>query len=156
LAEMERVGVGIGHSAVAAIEGDHVEKVEAIHLARKAVDLPLANLNFKAFSKARILDTDPKSEDTFQTEVWRVDLGPATWITIPGEILPNPALAVKAKIPGKYPMVVALANDELGYILDPEDFDKDLYKYEKSMSVGKETWPKLLEAVSALLGSNPK
>lgn len=156
LAEMERVGVGIGHSAVAAIEGDHAEKVDQIRLGRKQVDLPLANLNFKAFSKARILDTDPKSEDTFQSEVWRVDLGPVTWITIPGEILPKPALAIKARIPGKFPMVVAMANDELGYILDPDDFEKDLYRYEKSMSVGKETWPKLLEAARELLGSDAR
>ena len=63
------------------------------------------------------------------------------------------ALALKARIPGRYPMVVALAHDELGYILDPEDFDKDLYKYEKSMSVGKETWPRLFQAAQELLGS---
>lgn len=156
LAEMERVGTGVGQSAVAAIEGDRVEKVEAIRIAKKPVDLMVANLNFRALSMARILDTDPTAKDAFQTEVWRVDLGPVTWITIPGEVLPKPALALKSKLPGKYPMIVSMANDELGYILDPEDFDKDRYKYEKSMSVGKETWSKLYEAAQALLGTGAK
>ena len=156
LAEMERVGRGIGNTAVAAIEADRLEKVEAVSVARKLVELPLANINFRAFSAARILDTDPAAKDTFVSEVWRVDLGPATWISIPGEILPKPGLAVKAKLPGKYPMVVSMANDELGYILDPEDFDKDRYKYEKSMSVGKETWPRLFEAAQALLGTDAR
>ncbi len=66
-------------------------------------------------------------------------------------MLPKPALALKEKMPGKYRMVVSMANDELGYILDPDDFDRPLYKYEKSMSVGKQTWPLLHAAAQELL-----
>jgi hypothetical protein len=39
----------------------------------------------------------------------------------------------------------------LGYILDPEDFDLKRYSYEKSMSVGKKTWPLLFGAAQELL-----
>ena len=48
-------------------------------------------------------------------------------------------------------MIAALGNDELGYILDTEDWDRDLYRYERSMSVGKQTWPLLSDAAKELL-----
>jgi hypothetical protein len=48
-------------------------------------------------------------------------------------------------------MIEALGNDELGYILDTADFDLKRYSYEKSMSVGKQTWPLLFEAAQELL-----
>ena len=98
-----------------------------------------------------IADLKPNGDPHVDTEVWRVDLGPVTWISIPGEILPRPALALKAKMPGKYKMIVALGNDELGYILDPEDYPRDLYKYERSMSVGPQAWPRLWEAAQKLI-----
>ena len=54
-------------------------------------------------------------------------------------------------MPGRYRMVVALGNDELGYILHPDDWPRDLYKYERSMSVGPQTWPLLESAARELL-----
>jgi hypothetical protein len=150
LQEMERVGRGVGQAAVLAAEKAQPIAIPSIGLARRDVSLPLENNGFKILLAAKILDGETR-DGMIDTEVWRVDLGSSTWITIPGEILPKPALALKRQMPGKFPLVVALGNDELGYILDPEDFDKKLYAYEKSMSVGKETWPRLLEAARELL-----
>jgi hypothetical protein len=151
LAEMERVGQGVGDAAVAAVEKSTPVELPAIQLGQRAVKLPLENQRFKLAVAAKLLDAGPIA-DSFETEVWRLDLGPVTWITIPGEVLPKPALALKAEMPGRYPMVVAMSNDELGYILDPEDFDRPRYKYERSMSVGKQTWPLLHAAARELLG----
>jgi neutral/alkaline ceramidase-like enzyme len=149
--EIRRVGEGVGKAAVQALEAAKPVSPAALSVRRENVLLPLENAQFKVMLGAKILDGEAK-DGQVPTEVWRVDLGSITWITIPGEILPKPALALKAKIPGTHRMVVALGNDELGYILDPEDFDKSLYKYERSMSVGKQTWPLLLQAVEKLLG----
>jgi len=154
LEEMERVGVGVGAAAVKALEKAKPVRVDAIRLRQKTVELPLQNDQFKLLLAAKVLDTEVRQGSSgydFTTEVWRVDLGPVTWITIPGEILPRPALSLKKRMPGRFPMVVAVANDELGYILDPDDFGKDRYKYERSMSVGKETWPRLEAAARELL-----
>ncbi len=154
LEEMERVGKGVAKSAVEAVERAKAVEVDTITLRRKDVTLPLANDQFRLLLAAKVLDNDTRVDQgvaQFETEVWRVDLGPITWITIPGEILPRPALELKKAMPGRFPMVVALGNDELGYILDPEDFGKDRYKYERSMSVGKETWPRLWSAAKELL-----
>lgn len=152
LEEMKRVGDGVGEAAVAAIAGAKPVPVARIAVSRRDVNLPLENERFKLMVAARILDAAPELPAAgFPTEVWRVDLGPVTWITIPGEILPKPALALKERMPGKFRMVVALGNDELGYILDPEDWEKPLYKYERSMSVGSQTWRLLFAAAQELL-----
>jgi len=148
--EVERIGRGVGQSAIAALEQAAPVTDSPLTVRRRELRLPLENDGFKLLSAVRVLDSEPK-DGMVPTEVWRVDLGPITWVTIPGEILPKPALALKEKMPGKYRMIVALGNDELGYILDPEDFDKKRYSYEKSMSVGKKTWPLLFEAAQDLL-----
>jgi hypothetical protein len=149
-AELERVGRGVGASAVEALEHAAPVRADSVQIHRKELRLPLDNNGFKLLSAAHVLDSESK-DGTVPTEVWRVDLGPITWMTIPGEILPKPALALKAKMPGQYRMIVALGNDELGYILDPDDFDLKRYSYEKSMSVGKKTWPMLFQAAQDLL-----
>lgn len=148
--ELERVGRGVGAAAVEALEHGAPVSADTLRIRRKELRLPLENDGFKLLSAARVLDSEAK-DGTVPTEVWRVDLGPITWMTIPGEILPKPALALKARMPGKYRMIVALGNDELGYILDPDDFDLKRYSYEKSMSVGKKTWPMLFQAAQDLL-----
>ncbi|MFN3650347.1 MAG: neutral/alkaline non-lysosomal ceramidase N-terminal domain-containing protein [Armatimonadota bacterium] len=150
LPEMERVGRGVGAAALRAIAEAKPIEIEAIELRRRSVSVPLENSGFKLMLGAKILEGELR-DGALETEVWRVDLGPVTWITIPGEILPRPALALKKRMPGRYPMVVSMANDELGYILDPDDYGKDRYKYERSMSVGKETWPRLEAAARELL-----
>lgn len=151
LEEMQRVGEGVGRSAIRAAEEAKQVPSTRLEITRRRVLLPLANDGFKLFLSSKILDSR-LTDGKIATEVWRVGLGrQITWMTIPGEILPKPALDLKSRMPGRYRMVVALGNDELGYILDPEDWPRDLYKYERSMSVGQETWPLLFRAAQELL-----
>jgi hypothetical protein len=150
LEEMERVGTGVGAAAVRALDTARPVEVKSLALSRREVEIPLENEGFKLLLAGKVLDGE-SPDGKIHTEVWRMALGPITLVSIPGEILPRPALALKSKMPGRFPMVVALGNDELGYILDPDDFERPLYKYEKSMSVGKEAWPRLHAAALELL-----
>jgi hypothetical protein len=150
LEEMERVGVGVGRVATATTAEAGPVAAVPLRIQRRDVKIPLENNGFKILIGGKVLDGETV-DGMIPTEVWRIDLGPMTWITIPGEILPKPALALKSKMPGIHPIIIALGNDEVGYILDPEDFDAKRYSYEKSMSVGKETWPRLLDAATDLL-----
>lgn len=151
LAEMERVGLGVGKAALKALEKSENVEADRLRLERKIVSMPLENLQFRVAAGAKVLDAGPLTAPELLTEVWRLDVGPVSAVTIPGEILPKPALQLKEMIRARYPIVLAMANDELGYILDPTDFDRDKYKYEKSMSVGAKTWPLLLETARELL-----
>jgi hypothetical protein len=148
--EMERVGKGVAASAIEATEKAEPQTGHRITIARKPVRIPLQNAIFQALLGSKVIDGELK-DGMIDTEVWRVDLGRVCMVTIPGEILPKPALELKSRMPGRHRLVVALGNDELGYILDPDDFGTDRYKYERSMSVGKEAWPRLFDAAKDLL-----
>jgi hypothetical protein len=52
---------------------------------------------------------------------------------------------------GTYRFIIGLGQDELGYILVLKDFDRELYHYERSMSVGKQTWPLLFQPLKELI-----
>jgi hypothetical protein len=51
-----------------------------------------------------------------------------------------------------YNFILGLANDELGYILATEDYSKELYEYEKSMSIGSQIGSITTNALLDLLG----
>ncbi len=104
---------------------------------RKArIEVTLENPGFKALIEAGILPEDPFMGGRAQTEVNLIEIGDAQIVTFPGEVLPKLGLKMKNEMKAKYKFIFGLANDELGYILPEEDFDRGLYEYEKSMSVG--------------------
>jgi len=149
--ECERVGNGIGAAAVQALKAAKRAKSPRLRFWRRSVTLKLDNHKFITAAKIGLLEKSLFTGDTLQTEVCRLDMGPVRFLTIPGEVLPRPWLGLKAEVKAPYPVCIALGNDELGYILHPEDFPRDLYRYERSMSVGQQTWPTLLAAERELL-----
>ena len=70
------------------------------------------------------------------TVVRLIQFGEAQIATYPGEVLPKPGFQVKNAMNAKYRFIFGLADDELGYILDDQDFGREPYEYESSMSVG--------------------
>jgi hypothetical protein len=97
----------------------------------------------------------PASPRSLMTEVTRIRLGEAEFVTVPGELLPRPGLALRSAMRGDYRFIIGLGQDELGYILDPNDYDRELYHYERGMSVGKQTWPVLFSSLKELMGAEP-
>ena len=93
----------------------------------------------------------------------RMYTGPLWAAAVPGELLPELGLALKADLRAAgagAAAIVSLANDELGYILRPQDFRYPLNPlrpgkhYEETMSVGKTIGPAVMEAVRALIQEN--
>lgn len=149
--EMERVGDGIGAVAIAALDEARSLPVSRIRMLSRPLTLQVDNQRLRLAAAAGLLDLQNRRLDKAPTEICRLDIGAVSMLTVPGEILPRPALALKAEMPGSYPMVVALGNDELGYILDPDDFERDLYAYERSMSIARGAWPAIHETARGLL-----
>jgi len=149
-AEVERVGRAVGETAIAALRGRPPIAVDRFRFARAEVTLPLANERFRQLAAAGLL-RGVRFDGEVPTEVVHLAIGPVRIATVPGEILPRPGLELKRRLGGEFPLVFSLANDELGYLLHPDDFDRDLFRYERSMSVGPETWPRLREAAVRLL-----
>ena len=79
----------------------------------------------------------PKLQSRYIPTVVRlIQIGEARIATYPGEVLPKLGFQVKSAMDAKYRFIFGLADDELGYILDDQDFGREPYEYESSMSVG--------------------
>lgn len=149
-AEAERVGGGVAAAALRALRGQPARPVSRLRLRRRQLDIPLENVNFQVLMAAGVLKGSLK-DGALTTEVCCLDLDDAQLVTVPGELLPKPGLELKQRMTGKPRFLLGLGNDELGYILDPADFDQPLYRYERSMSVGRQAWPRIRDALDALL-----
>ncbi|MCX7943256.1 MAG: neutral/alkaline non-lysosomal ceramidase N-terminal domain-containing protein [Deltaproteobacteria bacterium] len=84
-----------------------------------------------------------------QTEINLVKIGDVILFGAPGELLPSMGFKIKSRFSDfRDVLVISLCNDELGYILSPEEFrEKELYKYEISMSAGKELSLEILKGI---------
>lgn len=88
-------------------------------------------------------------DNQIQTEISLIKIGDVVIFGAPGELLPSMGFKIKARFMDfRDIFIISLCNDELGYILSPEEFkEKDLYKYEISMSAGKELSLEILKAI---------
>jgi hypothetical protein len=118
-----------------------------------------------------------------KTEVDLVDFGPVQIATIPGELFPelekglpenfnpdqSPEHSARYEVPlwvdrllrAKYKITLGLANDEIGYIIPECDYvpagilgSHGPGHYEESMSLGKETASRVLNALRGLTRAN--
>jgi len=154
--EVGRKGALIADAALRALSGAAAAPGR-VRVATREVTLPLWNPRFRAGLEAGLLRGHMGSDGGLVTDVAIVDLGVARAACWPGEVLPRLGLTSKGRLGSDVPLLIGLANDELGYILPDEDFvapddwgDPDPH-YEESMSVGPETGSRLLAAIDGLL-----
>jgi len=98
------------------------------------------------------------------TEANLLKIGDAWLASVPGELLPKLGLKIKGelrKAGAGLPVVLGLANDELGYILPDEDFvyPENPFQpgdhYEETNSIGPTIGSNLLGAIQSLLIALP-
>jgi len=147
------------------------------------------------FGFDRFQPVGPGNIPFLETEVSKVQLGGVRFLGVPGELLPElavgydvafafgapqidpmnpspPKLAnappppyLKERLGGEKPLILGLANDELGYLIPEYDYVLDSVKpyaeeapgdhYEETNSIGPQTTPLLLEAFETLTGWEP-
>ena len=113
------------------------------------IEIPLQNQLFKYLIWFGFIPGGTFYDGKIVTEVNYLQIGNLQVITVPGEITPQVGIKIKSKL--KEPkMVWSLANDEIGYILQKEDWSHQKYSYERTMSLGSETGPKVMAAVDSL------
>jgi len=84
-----------------------------------------------------LLERDVYEDEHITTEVHLIEIGSAQFVTFPGEAYPKQGLKIRAhQKPNSFQ--ITLADDELGYILYPEDYDSETYKYEAGLCPGPE------------------
>jgi len=155
IAGAERIGLALADKVLQALEQATPAQAVAIALQRTAVTVPLENEGFKAAMQAGVIPANLLPGDLLRTEVAHLTLGPAEFVTIPGEALPNLGFYLKRLMKGQPKFVLGLCNDELGYILTREDWGLPLYSYETSMSVGSRIGQVVCDALAELIAANP-
>ena len=123
---------------------------------------------FRLASAIGILDRGTTGRWKVRTEMAAFSIGPASFLTVPGEIYPEiinggiiapegrdfeidplEVPPLRSQMPGKYKFIFGLANDELGYIIPKSEWDKEepwlFYSesdfYGEENSAGPETGP---------------
>jgi hypothetical protein len=133
--EMDRVGTALADASIAALESaTTVDRADLVWVHR-SITIPIQNRGFIAFRKLGVFDRPFASGGYVESEVNALKLGPLTLATVPGEALPKLGFEVKPDAP--FSAVLALAGDELGYLIPEEAFaDEKRYRYEKTVSPG--------------------
>jgi len=151
--EAERVGNTLAKSILDSIRTSRVEYEISgdIKVLCKKILLPVSNENFIRAAKFKIISREFLDETYLESELCCVAISSAVQIvTLPGEPLPKVGLKVKSLLRSPYKLLIGLGNDEIGYIIDKEDWNAE--KYEESMSLGPLTASIVLTNIKALLG----
>ncbi len=149
-----------------------------IGLSAKTFDLPLENPLFKLGAALGILNRGYSTWNHMRTEIAYLTIGPASFLTYPGEVYPelinggiespvgqdfkiDPVeLPVSRDLmKGKYKFIIGLGNDELGYIIPKSEWDENPpYTYgEKEPpygeinSLGPETSPLIHQEIQQII-----
>lgn len=151
--EAERIGITLAKSILDSIRTSRVEYEISgdIKVLCKKILLPVSNENFIRVAKFKIISREFLDETYLESELCCVAISSAVQIvTLPGEPLPKVGLKVKSLLRSPYKFLIGLGNDEIGYIVDKEDWNAE--KYEESMSLGPLTASIVLTNIKALLG----
>src|SRR5579884_683604 len=146
----EAIGTSLGQRAQELLGQAEIVREAPIQTQQRVFTVPLENAQFKALIALKVFPNLLK-DGQIETEVNRITIGPAEFLTLPGEVLPNIGLYLKRLMSGQPKFLLGLTCDELGYILTPEDYGLDLYRYETSVSVGSEMGARMEQNLRALL-----
>ena len=165
-AQGQRVAL-LGLAALANSDNVEIEKA-SLALRAKTIKLPLDNPLFRLGAVLGVLDRGMSGWFKMRSEVAAWTVGPASFLSVPGEIYPeiinagietpegqDYAIApievppLRSLMPGDYRFVIGMSNDEIGYIIPKSEWDEKppfLYgakgsPYGEVNSVGPETAP---------------
>lgn len=146
---IDRLGELFAAEALKAIAAASPVPTDRVRYRRKKVELEMKNALFDYVARVGLVeDREAGKNGGLVTEVGRIDLGPLAIALVPGEPTPKVGLRIKQSLRAEHTMVIALAGDELGYILDPAEFADPEFAYETTVSVGPETAPTLEAALA--------
>ena len=176
------VGRRLAQRAFAAVRGGGaVRQVEPrLAWAARTIELRIDNVLFRLAAALGLFGRGHPRLNTIRSEVAVVTFGDASLTCVPGELYPeianggivNPEGAdfavapvevppLRELVPGRFPFLFGLANDEIGYIIPKSEWDDQapwLYgrterQYGEINSLGPETGPQIHAALKALAAS---
>ena len=158
-AEAERWGAVLAEAACGALGAPASER--PIRFARRTLTVPMENPKYVLALESGLVAAGLLVDGAITTTTSVLDLGPAAIAFVPGELFPRLGFRLKDALRAAgatVPIVVGLADDELGYIVPadefrfPADYLDPGDQYEESMSVGPAIGPAVCAAVEDLIG----
>lgn len=147
----EMIGTSLANRALEIIQSAEIVRDAPIHTQRRIFQVPMENAMFKMLIKIKVFPNLLTKEGNVETEVNRITIGEAEFLTLPGEVLPNIGFMLKRYMTGKTKFLLGLTCDELGYILADEDFGLKIYEYESRVSVGSQMGAVMVQNLKQLL-----
>jgi hypothetical protein len=137
--EAERIGRAVADTALSALESVGSPTAEAeLKYVRAPILVPVENRRYHLLGLLGLLGGRPLLGGGYTlSEVTGLRIGPVLVLGAPGEVLPRVWFEIRELAGEGHPLLlVSLANDELGYLISEEDFEEDLYSYERTVSPG--------------------
>ena len=136
--EAERIGGLLADYAAEAVRSiERYEQAPRLALWHSPVYVLNENWRFDLLRCSGIIDRELYGAGYIETEVSLWHVGDLALAMVPGEISPDLGLRIKRAC-GDRVMIVGLANDELGYLIPPWDYDLAYYDYERTLCPGPE------------------
>ena len=155
--ECIRIGQLLGDESLRIIQKEPFIENPSIFCISQTIEFPIESEMMQFILKNSPLKYNFAKENTVNTQVNLVNIGPAQILTIPGEALPNIGFYLKRKMPTKMPFLFGLANDAFGYILTKEDFNSfKRYEYISRTSLGEMTAEIYINEALKLISNSPK
>lgn len=152
-------GAGLARAVCTALDKAPVDTARGIDFRSRVFRMTVHSVGFRLLSLLGVIDRRIGRKVT--TEIAAFRIGPARFVTHPGESSPYYGLASKRLMPGEGPkFVLGLGMDAMGYLLKPEFFDKSRNLphagYLTTVSVGVSGGPEMMAVVGELLASLPR
>ena len=127
-------------------------KPVAFRFRRSVFSVPLKNNLFWWAWRLGVIKRPDYAEGNITTAVSYLQIGELGIVFLPGETPPQLALALRETLKTKHSfvMVVSLADDELGYLLNRVQAQNPLYEYEQTMCVNPDIADILLSELEKL------
>lgn len=148
---IKKVGGGLADIMINELEKAEDIPVEAIKVKKQKVNFPVTNWRFRLGRRLGIFDRDFDSDIYLKTEINYIEIGSIHILTAPGEVTPELGRKLRDVMKGEIKMLFCLGCDEIGYILDEWQFDNKEYKYEVTMSLGRDTGKILLKETEKII-----
>lgn len=112
-----------------------------LRVARSVEALENRNWRFRLGSRLGVFNRDLNGDGGVETEMNLIDIGPLRILTVPGEPLPEQGHRLAQVLDAPFPVILALGNDELGYILPEDLLGVREYAYERTMTLTPDLGP---------------
>lgn len=149
----EKRGSELAAAVEKALKNSTAASETTIQFKSKFFNLPVTNIGFQQLSAAGIINRP--ITDSVSTEIAWFSIGPAQFVTHPGETVPAYSIQSKKLMNSEGPkFVIGLGMDALGYILKPSFFGTDTSihhtPYLTGMSIGKDAGPIMMNTIELL------